>query len=293
MTDRPAEVDKLTGVETTGHEWDGIRELNNPLPRWWLWVFYASIAFSVIYWILMPAWPALPGMQGHTRGVLGQSDRAQVSMAVDTMRAERMELGRKLTASDARTILADPELSQLALALGESAFGDNCATCHGAGGRGAKGYPRLVDDVWLWGGTLPEIEYTIERGIRSGAEGAHTNDMPAFGRDEFLSRDQISDLIEFVTAISGGEADRAAAQRAAPVFAANCASCHGDDGRGGKTQGAPNLTDAEWLYGGDRATLRATIHGPRGGVMPTWESRLDPATVRALAIYVHSMGGGL
>jgi cytochrome c oxidase cbb3-type subunit 3 len=292
MTDRPPEVDQLTGVETTGHEWDGIRELNNPLPRWWLWLFYASIVFSIVYWVLMPAWPALPGMQGHTPGVRGQSDRAEVAAAVDAMHASRAELSRKLAAADARAILADSELSQLALALGESAFGDNCATCHGAGGRGARGYPQLADDVWLWGGTLAEIEYTIRNGVRSGAEGAHTNDMPAFGRDQFLTPEQISDLVEYVTSLSGGEADPNAVRRSAPLFAENCASCHGDDGRGGKTQGAPNLTDAEWLYGGDRATLRTTIHGPRGGVMPAWKSRLDPATVRALAVYVHSMGGG-
>jgi cytochrome c oxidase cbb3-type subunit 3 len=292
MTDRSPEVDQLTGVETTGHEWDGIRELNNPLPRWWLWLFYASVVFSVIYWVLMPAWPALPGMQGHTPGLRGQSDRAEVAMAVDAMHASRAELSRKLAAADARAILADSELSQLALALGESTFGDNCATCHGAGGRGAKGYPQLADDVWLWGGTLAEIEYTIQNGVRSGVEGAHTNDMPAFGRDEFLTREQISDLVEYVTSLSGGDADPNAVRRSAPLFAENCASCHGDDGRGGKTQGAPNLTDAEWLYGGDRATIRATINGPRGGVMPAWKSRLDPATVRALAVYVHSMGGG-
>jgi cytochrome c oxidase cbb3-type subunit 3 len=292
MTDRSPEVDQLTGVETTGHEWDGIRELNNPLPRWWLWLFYASVVFSVIYWVLMPAWPALPGMQGHTPGLRGQSDRAEVAMAVDAMHASRAELSRKLAAADARAILADSELSQLALALGESTFGDNCATCHGAGGRGAKGYPQLADDVWLWGGTLAEIEYTIQNGVRSGVEGAHTNDMPAFGRDEFLTREQISDLVEYVTSLSGGEADPNAVRRSAPLFAENCASCHGDDGRGGKTQGAPNLTDAEWLYGGDRETIRATINGPRGGVMPAWKSRLDPATVRALAVYVHSMGGG-
>lgn len=292
MTDRSSEIDAHSGVETTGHEWDGIKELNNPLPRWWLWIFWASVVFAVVYWVLMPAWPALPGMQGNTPGIQGQSDRADVAGEIATMHAERAELARKLAAADAASILGDHELSQLAFALGESAFGDNCATCHGAGGRGAKGYPQLADDVWLWGGSLADIEYTIRHGVRSGIDGAHTNDMPAFGRDEFLTRDQVSDLVEYVTSISGGEADRAAVERAAPLFAANCVSCHGEDAKGGKTRGAPNLTDAEWLYGGDRATLRTTIHGPRGGVMPSWQTRLDPATVRALAVYVHSLGGG-
>jgi cytochrome c oxidase cbb3-type subunit 3 len=292
MTDRLPEIDRPTGVETTGHEWDGIKELNNPLPRWWLWVFWATVAVSVVYWVLMPAWPALPGLQGYTRGIQGQSDRADVAAEISSMRADRADLSRKLAGTDASAILQDHELSQLALALGESAFGDNCATCHGAGGRGARGYPQLADDVWLWGGSLSEIEYTIRHGVRSGAEGAHTNDMPAFGRDEFLTRAQVDDLVEHVTALSGREADRAAVERAAPLFAEHCSSCHNEDGRGGKTQGAPNLTDAEWLYGGDRVALRTTIHGPRGGVMPSWQARLDPATVRALAIYVHSLGGG-
>jgi cytochrome c oxidase cbb3-type subunit 3 len=292
MTDRSSEIDAHSGVETTGHEWDGIKELNNPLPRWWLWIFWASIACAAVYWVLMPAWPAFPGMQGNTPGIQGQSDRADVTAQIAGMHAQRTELAHKLGAADIESILRDHELSQLALALGESAFGDNCATCHGAGGRGAKGYPQLADDIWLWGGSLSDIEYTIRRGVRSGIDGAHANDMPAFGRDAFLTREQIGDLVEYVAALSGGEADHAAVERAAPVFAANCASCHGEDAKGGKTRGAPNLTDAEWLYGGDRSTLRTTIHGPRGGVMPSWQARLDPATVRALAVYVHSLGGG-
>jgi cytochrome c oxidase cbb3-type subunit 3 len=292
MTDRSPDIDSPSGVETTGHEWDGIKELNNPLPRWWRIMFWATVAFSVVYWILMPAWPALPGMQGHTPGVRGQSDRAEMASEVTALRAERSQLSAKLASMDADTILKDHELSELALALGESAFGDNCATCHGMGGRGARGYPQLADDVWLWGGSLSQIEYTIRHGVRSGANGAHELDMPAFGRDEFLRPEQILDLVEYVTGVSGGEADQAAVVRAAPVFADNCASCHGEDARGGKRQGSPNLTDAEWLYGGDRAAILATINGPRGGVMPSWQERLDPATVRALAVYVHSLGGG-
>jgi cytochrome c oxidase cbb3-type subunit 3 len=292
MTDRLPEVDSHSGVETTGHEWDGIKELNNPLPRWWRFVFWASVVVAVIYWILMPAWPALPGMQGHTTGVLGQSDRADVAGEVSAARAERAALGAKLAAQDAASILKDPELSQLALGLGESAFGDNCATCHGAGGRGAKGYPQLSDDVWLWGGSLDAIEQTVKFGIRSGHEKAHVKDMPAFGRDDFLTTAQIEDLVQLVRQASHQTADAAAALRGRPLYDANCASCHGADMRGDRTQGAPNLTDEEWLYGGDVASIRRTIFGPRGGVMPAWVDRLDPATVRALAIYVHSMGGG-
>ena len=292
MTDRSHDVDSHSGVETTGHEWDGIRELNNPLPRWWRFIFWATVAFSVVYWILMPAWPALPGMQGNTPGLAGQSDRAEMAKEVASLRAERARLGSRLVSMDAAAILRDHELSELALALGESAFGDNCATCHGAGGRGAKGYPQLSDDVWLWGGSMPEIEYTIRYGARSGVRDAHELDMPAFGRDAFLTTAEISDLVEYVLSVSGAQANHAAVERAAPVYEANCASCHGNDARGGKEKGAPDLTDAEWLYGGDRASILASINGPRGGVMPSWKERLDPATIRALAVYVHSLGGG-
>jgi cytochrome c oxidase cbb3-type subunit 3 len=292
MTDHSPEVDGHSGVETTGHEWDGIKELNNPLPRWWRFVFWASVVVAIVYWVLMPAWPALPGMQGNTPGVLGQSDRAEVAGKVSAARAERAALGAKLASQDAAAILHDPGLSQLALGLGESAFGDNCATCHGASGRGAKGYPQLADDVWLWGGSLDQIEQTLKYGIRSGHANAHTSEMPAFGRDDLLPADQINDLVQLVRQKSGQKADAAAAMRAAPVFEANCVSCHGADMRGDRTKGAPNLTDREWLYGGDEATIRRTIYGPRNGVMPAWSARLDPATVRALAIYVHSLGGG-
>jgi cytochrome c oxidase cbb3-type subunit 3 len=292
MTDHSPEVDPHSGVETTGHEWDGIKELNNPLPRWWRFVFWGTVVFSIVYWVLMPAWPALPGMQGHTPGVWQQSDRGDVAAKVASARNERSALGSQLMARDIGEILKDHELSQLALSLGESAFGDNCATCHGSGGRGAKGYPRLADDVWLWGGSLADIEFTIRHGIRNGGEQARITDMPAFGRDAFLQPEQINDLVEYVTSLSGRTADPAAAARAVPVFEKECSSCHGVDARGDRTKGAPNLTDADWLYGGDRASIRRTIFGPRGGVMPAWQDRFDDATLRALAVYVHSLGGG-
>ncbi len=292
MTDRSSEVDSHSGVETTGHEWDGIKELNNPLPRWWRFVFWGSVVVAIVYWVLMPAWPALPGMQGHTTGVWNQSDRDDVASAVSVAKQERAALGSQLMGREPGDILKDHELSQLALSLGESAFGDNCATCHGAGGRGAKGYPRLADDVWLWGGSLPEIEYTLRNGIRTGSDTARFSEMPAFGRDAFLPPEQISDLVEYVTALSRRPADAAAVQRAAPVFQQQCASCHGPEGRGDRTKGSPNLSDEDWLYGGDRTTIRRTIFGPRNGVMPAWAERFDDATIRALSIYVHSLGGG-
>ncbi|KQY31179.1 cytochrome C oxidase Cbb3 [Caulobacter sp. Root487D2Y] len=287
MADR--ETDDVTGTETTGHEWDGIRELDTPLPRWWLWVWYGSIAFAIVYWILMPAWP---GVHGYTKGLLHHSDRADVASdlhALDIQRGAGAGMMRKASLDQ---IEQDPKLQAYAQQVGQSVFGDNCATCHGVGGTGGKGYPNLRDDVWLWGGSLQDIQHTITVGVRSGHPGQRLSQMPAFGRDELLPPATVSDLTEYVVKLSGRPADAAAAARAAPVFAEQCASCHGVDGRGMQSVGAPNLTDGEWLYGADRTAIRGQIHAGNGGVMPTWESRLSPETIKALAVYIHANAGG-
>ncbi len=283
------ERDEHTGVETTGHEWDGIRELDNPLPRWWLWVWYASIAFSIVYWVLMPAWP---GITGYTRGVLGHSDRANVAADLRELQVLRGEREVQLVNASLEQIERDPDLQAHALAIGQSVFGDNCASCHGVGGAGAKGYPNLRDDVWLWGGSLQDIEHTIRVGIRAGHDDTRTSLMPAFGRDRMLDSGQISDLTEYVVALSGGQADPAAVSRAGQLYADNCAACHAPNGAGMQEMGAPNLTDREWLYGSDRASISGQIHNGRNGVMPTWEGRFSPAVIKALAVYIHANAGG-
>ena len=283
------EKDDVSGVDTTGHEWDGIKELDNPLPRWWLWIFYASIVWSIGYWVVMPAWPLLTD---YTRGVIGHSQRLNIIADMDALKGARAGLGEKLQAASLETIEADPELQQAALAWGRSAFGDNCATCHGSGGQGAKGYPNLNDDIWLWGGTLDEIRHTLIVGVRSAHPETRMSQMPAFGRDQILNREEISDLAQHVLAFSGRATDAEAAARATEAFANNCAACHGEAGKGNKEFGAPDLTDGEWLYGGDRETIVDTITNARAGVMPTWEGRLDPPTINALAVYVHALGGG-
>ncbi len=281
--------DEHTGVDTTGHEWDGIRELDNPLPRWWLWVWYATIAFSIVYWVLMPAWP---GISGYTRGVLGQSDRADVAADLRDLQALRGEREARLVNASLEEIERDPDLQAHALAVGQSVFGDNCASCHGVGGAGARGYPNLRDDVWLWGGSLQEIEHTIRVGVRSGHEQTRTSMMPAFGRDRMLDARQVSDLTEYVVALSGREANAAAVSRAAQLYADNCAACHAPNGTGMQEMGAPNLTDREWLYGSDRASISGQIHNGRNGVMPAWESRFSPGVIKALAVYIHANAGG-
>ncbi|HEY9219243.1 MAG TPA: cytochrome-c oxidase, cbb3-type subunit III [Phenylobacterium sp.] len=283
------EPDEVTGVETTGHEWDGIRELNNPLPRWWLGAFWLCILVAVVYWVLMPAWP---GVNGYTKGLRGHSDRTQVTKELAALETLRGAQGARLKTVSLEEIERDPELQTYALAVGQSVFGDNCATCHGVGGAGARGYPNLRDDIWLWGGQLADIHKTISVGVRSGHPNARTSAMPAFGRDQMLAPAQINDLTEYVVSLSGGKADPAAAGRARPIFAEQCVACHGPAGKGDPAKGAPDLTDREWLYGSSRADIQGQITNGRNGVMPTWERRFDAETLKALAVYVHANAGG-
>jgi cytochrome c oxidase cbb3-type subunit 3 len=289
MTKKP-ETDAVTGVDTTGHEWDGVKELNNPLPRWWLIMLWATVVWAIGYWIVMPAWP---GMTGYTKGVRGHSERANVEKALGALEAARAEQMTKLLAiSNVAEIEKDPALFEYAMAAGKSIFGDNCATCHGAGGQGFPGYPNLNDDSWLWGGTYEDLQATIRYGIRSGHANARVSVMQAFGRDGLLNPVQIDDVVEYVSSLSGGATNPEAAARGREVFTLHCVACHGADGKGDQKQGAPNLTDAIWLFGGDKTTIRETIHGGRAGVMPAWEGRLTTEEILALSAYVHSLGGG-
>ena len=289
MTDH-SEVDHATGKTTTGHEWDGIKELNTPLPRWWLLTFYATIIWAIGYWVVYPAWPLI---SSHTTGLFGYSTRASVRVELANLEAIRGEKMVKLAATPLAEIEKDPALLALARARGRAAFGDNCAPCHGTGGAGAKGYPNLNDDDWIWGGTLEQIEQTIQFGARSGNAKAHEGQMLAFGKDGILKPDQIATVANHVRSLSGLSTspgfDVAAGKK---IFAENCVSCHGDDGKGNPEMGAPNLTDKIWLYGSDEASLVETITNGRAGVMPAWVGRLDPATIKALTVYVHSLGGG-
>ena len=283
------ERDEHSGVETTGHEWDGIKELDNPLPRWWLWIFYGSIVVAIVYWVLMPAWP---GLNGYTPGLLKQSDRADVAAELKALQVQRGRGEAMVATASLQQIEADPDLQAHALSVGQSVFGDNCATCHGAGGGGTRGYPNLRDDVWLWGGSLDEIEHTLRVGVRAAHPETRTSQMPAFGRDNMLTAAQVSDMTEYVVALSGRPADAAAVERSRQIYADNCAACHTPTGVGDQAQGAPNLTDREWLYGSDRDSIRGQIHNGRNGVMPSWEGRFSPAVIKALAVYVHVNAGG-
>ena len=287
------ERDAHSGTETTGHEWDGLRELDTPLPRWWLYIFYGCIVAAAIYWVLMPAWPTA---NGYTKGVLNWSDRANVAADVRALTDARAPMFERLAAASTEQIAGDGELQEFARAAGEAVFGDYCRTCHGAGGAGAPGFPVLADDVWIWGGSLADIEHTLRVGVRADHAETRLSMMPAYGRDGILSPPQIADLTEYVIANSAAH-DRlppnaSAAARGGVLYQEQCSACHGASGAGDRVVGAPSLNDDIWLYGGSRAEIRRQIEIGRGGVMPAWESRFDAGTLRALAYYVHEMGGG-
>lgn len=283
-------IDQPTGTETVGHEWDGIEELNTPLPRWWLWTFYLTIIFAVGYCIAYPAWPLL---ERATAGTLGWSSRGALDAELAAEKAKRAPVMAALAAMPIEQLPANPKLLQAAIEGGRSAFKVHCVQCHGSGAAGGAGYPNLNDDDWLWGGDLKTIEYTLVHGIRN-PDHAETRQsaMPAFGRDGILQPAQVQDVVSHVRTLSKQEKGSASSARGAALFAANCAVCHGADGKGMRSLGAPNLTDGIWLYGGDRETLTQTVTNSRQGVMPAWGARLDPVTIKMLAAFVHSRGGG-
>jgi cytochrome c oxidase cbb3-type subunit 3 len=288
VAEEPKQIDALTGTATTGHEWDGLRELNTPLPRWWLWLFYATIIWAIGYWIVYPAWPLIANS---TQGVFGWHSRAAVETDLDALRASRGPMVGKLAAASLADIVADPQLLDFARAQGRVAFADNCAPCHGAGGGGARGYPNLNDDDWLWGGKLADIENTIRHGARSGDEKGHQGNMPPFAG--VIKPNEMSAVADFVRSLSGLSVEQGAdLALGKKVFADNCAACHGPEGKGNREVGAPNLTDKIWLYGSSKETIMQGIANGRGGVMPNWQGRLDESTLKALVVYVWTFGGG-
>lgn len=297
------DIDTLSGVETTGHEWDGLKELNNPLPRWWVWVWIATIIWSIWYFVVYPAWP-VPG--GSTQGTSGYTQFKELAESQAEITARQEIYLERFEKASFEDIMADPELYAFAVAGGKSVFKDNCATCHGTGAAGGKGYPNLNDDDWIWGGKIADIHTTLLHGIRADNIDTRVSQMPAFGKDKMLNAAELNAVVDYVLSLSGdtqgedvhhnaGEShDPAAALvQGAQIFQQQCASCHGTDGKGLQEFGAPNLTDAIWLYGGDRATVFETVYYSRAGMMPAWEGRLDDNTIRQLAVYVHELGGGV
>lgn len=286
--DKKKDIDELSGIETTGHEWDGLKELNNPLPRWWVWVFLVTCLWAFWYFIVYPAWP-VPG--GATKGTSGYTQFQELAESQQEIIARQQAYLEKFEAADFDEILNDPALYSFATAGGAAAFKDNCATCHGSGAEGSKGYPNLNDDEWLWGGKVEDIYTTIQHGIRVHNDfDTHMSQMPAFGKEGLLKADEINAVVDYVVGLRDGKATEDMAGHT--IFAQNCASCHGTDAKGLREFGAPNLTDAIWLYGSKRADIYHSVFYARAGMMPAWKNRLDENTIRQLAIYVHQLGGG-
>lgn len=281
-------IDEISGVETTGHEWDGIRELNNPMPRWWVWSFYATIVWAIGYVI---AYPALPLLTENTKGLLGWSSRADFATEmVDAKTAQSVYLD-KIAASSLSEIQANNELLQFAVAGGSAAFKVNCIQCHGSGASGGAGFPNLNDDDWLWGGSADDIYTTITHGIRF-ADDADTriSEMPAYA--EMLQTQEIREVSAYVVSLTGTPRDASMVEPGKQIFADNCASCHGEDAKGNREFGAPNLADAIWLKVEGEDGIAAQVRAPKHGVMPAWGERLGDTTVKQLALFVHSLGGG-
>lgn len=282
------ETDEETGIDTTGHEWDGIKELNNPLPRWWLWCLYLTIIWGVGYMIAYPAWPMISGA---TKGVLGYSTRGEVAAEIDRFEAQNADLRASLTEIDLGVLKDNPDLQRFAYANGAAVFRTNCSQCHGSGAAGALGYPNLPDDDWLWGGAIQDIALSIDHGIRNETDAdAHWSQMPAYG--EVLSSDEIDNAVQYVMQLAGSDFDVEMANAGAVIFDEQCSACHGADGKGDRDVGAPNLTDAIWLYGSDIAAVTETVTNARFGVMPAWGQRLTRSDINAVAAYVHGLGGG-
>lgn len=280
--------DEKKEVETTGHSWDGIEEYNNPLPRWWLWTFYATIIWGLLYTIAYPAWPLI---NGATPGLLGFSTRAEVAKDIAEFKEMNSGLDTQLASADLTTLAENEELYRYAVSGGAAVFRTWCAQCHGSGAAGAVGYPNLLDNDWLWGGTIEDIQLTIAHGIRNENDlDARYSEMPAFG--DILAEEEIDAVVNYVMSLSGDPLDASMVAAGETVYLDNCAACHMDDGTGDIYQGAPNLADAIWLYGGDADTIRETVVYSRFGVMPNWTDRLTEAQIAAVSTYVHQLGGG-
>jgi len=282
------EIDEFSGVATTGHEWDGIKELDNPMPRWWQWTYYATVVWALAYMVAYPAWPLV---KTATTGLLGHTTRGDLQNQLAAAEAAKADYVAAVAAKSVEEIFADPELRNFATAAGAAAFRVNCVQCHGSGATGSRGYPNLNDDEWLWGGKIGDIEMTIAHGIRFAADpDTRFSEMPGF-RD-VLQPAEISAVAHYVASLSGIEADQARSEAGREIFANNCAACHGDDGKGMREVGGPDLTDAIALYVSDVGDIEQQIRNPHNGVMPGWKQRLGDTTVKELAVYVYSLGGG-
>ena len=285
------EVDPVSGRKTTGHEWNGIKELDTPIPRGVLMFLIVTHIWAIAWWFFVPAWPL---GQTYTKGLLGVDQQTTVEARLVEGQQQRSAWTTRLETEPYEAILADEALMKTVRDTGRQLFGDNCAACHGRDGRGRANYPDLTDDDWLWGGGPELIEQTMRVGINTAHPDTRIGQMPAFGRDQMLDREQVRNAAAYVYSLTNPDystpenLDRIDAGH--EVFVSTCAACHGDNGQGNVDVGAPNLTDARWIYGGDLDTIIASVHGGRQGHMPTWDERLTKAEIKTLALYVYDLG---
>lgn len=285
------DVDPVTGRKTTGHEWNGITELDTPVPRGVLIFLIVTHIFAVLWWFLMPTWPL---GSTYTKGLLGIDQRTAVAEAVAAARTTRAPWVNAIESSSFEEIRSNKQLMTVVNKVGRQLFGDNCAVCHGADGKGRSNYPDLTDDEWLWGGEPEKIEETMRAGINASHPDSRIAQMPSFGRDGVLDRAQVTNVANYVYSLShpaySTPQNVESIEAGREIFLTTCAACHGEEAQGNRDVGAPNLTDGSWLYGGDLQTIINSVHGGRQGHMPTWNERLSPAEIKLLALYVHSMG---
>ena len=288
MTKKHGHNPAVQKPETTGHQWDGIEELNNPLPRWWLWIFYATIIWGAVYMVL---YPAVPLLRSATQGVLGYDSRGELQAEITHWQSVNADIDARLVNTDLTAIQDSGDVAQYAFSGGAAVFKTYCEQCHGVSASGFEGYPNLLDDDWLWGGSITDIDHTIRHGIRSeDSDDTRYSEMPAFG--ELLEKDDLTKVLHYTLSLSGKTHNAFYVSGGADVFAENCADCHGVSGRGNREFGAPDLTDQIWLYGQDQRAIADIIRNSRHGVMPAWQDRLTESQLRQVAYYVHQLGGG-
>jgi len=290
LKNQKKDIDKITGIETTGREWDGLKELNNPLPKWWATIFFISCIWALIYWVIYPSWPIIfgEGERGGTIGVIEWTQYNKLEEDIKKIKEIKKEYMEEFRESSYEEIFENEKIYAFSVAGGESSFKNYCATCHGIGGGGKMSYPNLNDDDWIWGGSLEEIEKTIKYGIRADHEESSSSEMPSF-RDAF-TEEQIEELARYILIINDNESDTIPI---AELFRESCGMCHSDDGSGNKEVGGPNIVDNIWLHSsGDMNGITNQIKQPKHGIMPAWIERLDEDTIRQLTVYVYSLGGG-
>jgi len=281
------ERDVLSGYATTGHEWNGIKELNTPVPKAVYIFLTAAVTFALIGWILWPAWPI---GTTYTKGILGVDQRTTVTKELERAALDRQTWSKRIETESFADIQRDGALMNVVRETGHRLFGDNCAACHGVNARGQMGFPNLTTNSWLWGGTPEAIAETIRIGINAPRPDTRTSQMQAWGRDQLIPRDDVEKVATYVRSLSMpavvAEAPHGMIEAGKAVFKANCVPCHGEDAKGKTEVGAPDLTGAHWTYGSDALTVYTTIWGGRQGHMPSWESRLSPLERKILALYV-------